>query len=67
MRGPTAFTQDVLKDVVWSVDRSNRHEHTAHINIQEVREVFEELSSRTWMSLVPARLCNIIDSRVTLG
>ena len=67
MAPPTEFTNDVIRAVPWFADRSRDFHESAHINIQEVREIKEEVAARSSSSLTPQRLANVIDSRVALG
>ena len=67
MTGPTEFTREVIRGVAWSVSRSCGFGQSAHINIQELREVVRELKARASMHLSPERSANFIDSRVVLG
>ncbi len=39
---------------------------SAHVNLQEAREVRDELASFAVATLAPCRIGNVIDSRVTL-
>ena len=56
-----------MKCAPWEVVRSYDFPETLHINLQEVREVSEELKSRVRRSLAPARRTNLADPLVTIG
>ena len=66
MMAPQKFTREVLKAVSWQVADSARFETSAHINIQEMRQIKREVASRAAGSLVSMRFGNVIDSRVCL-
>ena len=61
------FVRDFLQDAPWTVDRSGLFPESAHVNIQEAREVAAEYLYRSEASLVPERFSNVVDSRVALG
>ena len=56
-----------MKCAPWEVVCSYGFPETQHINLQESREVSEELRSRVRRSLAPARCINLADSLVTIG
>ncbi len=56
-----------LEAVPWVTGRSYMHAGTAHINIQEIREVAQEVDELSELSLLSERACNLVDSRVTVG
>ena len=61
------LTAQVVKFIPWKVSRCYNFSDSAHINLQEVKGVSEELRARVKRSLTPARGINFADSMVTIG
>jgi hypothetical protein len=67
MSPPAEWALEAMECIPWGVSRSYNHEHSAHINIQEVREVGAEVEELSELNLLGERAANLVDSRVALG
>ncbi len=59
MMRPTEVTRPVLLDTPWVTGRSYQHPRSAHINIQEMREVTSEIRSRADRNLDVRAQCQL--------
>lgn len=57
----------LFRSLPWVVHRSRMFRRTAHVNLQELRELIEEVRGAVRRSLAPARLVLGLDSFVSLG
>ena len=64
---PDPLVAEVVACIPWQVGRSHEFPETAHINLQEMREIVWELRDRVNRTLQPARVVNGVDSMVCLG
>ena len=59
--------QDVFTSAVWKVTWSRRFDEVAHVNLQELLEISEEVQEVSMLTTAPARHVNGMDSNVSLG
>ena len=68
MIAPDQALNELFKSLPWIAPRSYAHEGLHHINIQELRAIFDESERRAWeVGERDVRIVVATDSRVTLG
>ena len=60
-------TKALCRKGKWTVTRQHTFNESAHVNFQELSEVFSEVRSASQETLLPFRQVNLTDSNVTLG
>jgi len=67
MQSPSQRIDDIVMALPWRITRSYDFPCSAHVNLQELRSIYQEVIDRVSISRQPARLVNGSDSRVSVG